>query len=49
VFGSVSGPDNVFVFSTRNYKDNPIVVIGPGAGPVRTAMGIASDLLNLMR
>jgi len=49
VFGSVSGPDNVFVFSTRNYKYNPIVVIGPGAGPVRTAMGIASDLLNLMR
>ncbi len=43
--GSLTGPDNIFSFRTREYREHPLVVIGPGAGPVNTAMGILSDVL----
>ncbi len=47
--GSLNGPDNIFVFHTREYADNPLTVIGPGAGPTVTAMGVAGDLLQAAR
>ena len=34
-------------FTTRRYRDNPLVVQGPGAGPEVTAAGVFSDLLRL--
>ena len=39
--------DNCVQFTTRRYKDNPLVVQGPGAGPDVTAAGVFSDLLRL--
>jgi aspartokinase/homoserine dehydrogenase 1 len=44
--GSLNGPDNIFVFRTREYADNPLTIIGPGAGPTVTAMGLVGDLLQ---
>ena len=39
--------DNCVQFTTRRYRDNPLVVLGPGAGPEVTAAGVFSDLLRL--
>ncbi|MFT4178615.1 MAG: bifunctional aspartate kinase/homoserine dehydrogenase I [Thermomonas sp.] len=39
--------DNSVQFTTRRYRDNPLVVQGPGAGPEVTAAGVFSDLLRL--
>jgi aspartokinase/homoserine dehydrogenase 1 len=39
--------DNVVQFTTARYRDNPLVVRGPGAGPDVTAMGIFADLLRV--
>ena len=39
--------DNCVQFTTRRYRDNPLVVQGPGAGPEVTAAGVFSDLLRL--
>ncbi len=47
--GSLSGPDNIVQMRTREYREHPLVVIGPGAGPVVTAMGVLSDLLEAAR
>lgn len=44
--GSLSGPENIFVFRTREYADNPLTIIGPGAGPAVTAMGVVGDVLQ---
>lgn len=39
--------DNIVQFSTRRYRDNPLVVQGPGAGPEVTAAGVFADLLRV--
>ena len=39
--------DNVVQFTTRRYRDNPLVVQGPGAGPEVTAAGVFADLLRV--
>lgn len=39
--------DNIVQFTTRRYRDNPLVVQGPGAGPEVTAAGVFADLLRL--
>ena len=39
--------DNVVQFSTRRYRDNPLQVQGPGAGPEVTAAGVFADLLRI--
>ena len=41
--------DNVVQFTTDRYRDNPLVVRGPGAGPEVTAMGIFADLLRVAK
>jgi homoserine dehydrogenase len=40
------GPDNTFQFRTRRYREQPLIVQGPGAGPEVTAAGVLSDLLT---
>lgn len=45
--GSLSGPDNMLVFTTRRYHDNPLVIRGPGAGAEVTAAGVLGDLLRV--
>ena len=47
VLGSLVGTDNQFVFTTQRYRDNPLIIIGPGAGPAVTAQGVLNDILKL--
>jgi homoserine dehydrogenase len=44
---SLNGTDNQFIFTTARYKQNPLVITGPGAGPAVTAGGILNDVLKL--
>ena len=46
-FANLALTDNVVRFATRRYRDNPLIVQGPGAGPEVTAGGVFSDLLRL--
>jgi aspartokinase/homoserine dehydrogenase 1 len=39
--------DNVVQFTTARYRQNPLVVQGPGAGPEVTAAGIFADVLRI--
>lgn len=42
--GHLRGTDNLFAFRTRHYRDAPLVIQGPGAGPARTAAAVLTDL-----
>ncbi|HEX4387300.1 MAG TPA: bifunctional aspartate kinase/homoserine dehydrogenase I [Steroidobacteraceae bacterium] len=46
-FANIALTDNVVRFVTRRYRDNPLIVQGPGAGPEVTAGGVFADLLRL--
>jgi len=46
-FARARPSDNVIAFSTRRYRDNPLIIQGPGAGPEVTAAGVLADLLRL--
>jgi len=46
--GSLNGPDNILVFTTRRYDRYPLVVRGPGAGAEVTAAGVLGDLLRVV-
>jgi aspartokinase/homoserine dehydrogenase 1 len=39
--------DNIVQFTTHRYRDNPLVVQGPGAGPEVTAAGVFADMLRV--
>ena len=41
------GTDNQIVFTTRRYREHPLVITGPGAGPAVTAAGVLNDILQL--
>ena len=45
--GSLGGPDNMLVFTTRRYHDQPLIIRGPGAGAEVTAAGVLGDLLRI--
>lgn len=47
--GRLAGPENIFVFRTRRYANNPLVVSGPGAGPAVTAGGAFADIIKVAR
>lgn len=40
--------DNIVQFTTRRYRDNPLVVQGPGAGREVTAAGVFADILRVV-
>ncbi len=44
---SLRGTDNQVVFTTRRYREHPLVITGPGAGPAVTAAGVLNDVLQL--
>jgi bifunctional aspartokinase / homoserine dehydrogenase 1 len=44
---ALNGTDNQFIFTTKRYRKNPLVITGPGAGPAVTAGGILNDVLKL--
>jgi aspartokinase/homoserine dehydrogenase 1 len=46
-FAHMNPTDNMVRFVTRRYRDNPLIVQGPGAGPEVTAAGVFADLLRL--
>jgi homoserine dehydrogenase len=45
--GTLQGTDNQFAFVTERYREQPLVIRGPGAGPAVTAAGVFNDLLRL--
>jgi bifunctional aspartokinase / homoserine dehydrogenase 1 len=46
-FARIQLTDNIVLFRTARYNENPLVVQGPGAGREVTAAGVFSDLLRL--
>ncbi|MEW6430997.1 MAG: bifunctional aspartate kinase/homoserine dehydrogenase I [Myxococcota bacterium] len=46
-FAHLKLTDNVVQFTTQRYRENPLVVQGPGAGPEVTAAGVFADLLRV--
>lgn len=46
-FFNLSGSDNMIVFTTARYRQNPLSVRGPGAGAEVTAGGIFADLIRI--
>lgn len=45
--GTLSGTDNQFAFTTTRYREQPLVITGPGAGAAVTAAGVYNDLQRL--
>lgn len=39
--------DSIVIFQTAHYRDNPLVISGPGAGPTVTAAGVLGDIVSL--
>ena len=46
-FATLSGSDNMIVFTTERYKEYPLVIKGPGAGAEVTAAGVFADILRI--
>ena len=46
-FYSLSGSDNMIVFTTERYKERPLVVRGPGAGDEVTAAGVFAEIIQI--
>ena len=46
-FARIQLTDNIVLFRTTRYNENPLVVQGPGAGREVTAAGVFADLLRL--
>lgn len=46
-FYSLSGSDNMIVFTTERYKERPLVVRGPGAGAEVTAAGVFAEIISI--
>ncbi|MEM6326989.1 MAG: bifunctional aspartate kinase/homoserine dehydrogenase I [Bacteroidota bacterium] len=45
-FAASRGTDNVILIRSARYRETPLVVQGPGAGPDVTAAGLLADLVN---
>ena len=46
-FFNIEGSDNIILFYTSRYKDNPLIVKGAGAGAAVTASGIFGDIIRI--
>ncbi len=46
-FYTLSGSDNMIVFTTERYKERPLVIKGPGAGAEVTAAGVFADIIRI--
>lgn len=47
-FAHLKGTDNMIVFRTKRYDEQPMVIRGPGAGAEVTAGGVFADLMRLI-
>ncbi|PSQ79313.1 MAG: homoserine dehydrogenase, partial [Bacteroidetes bacterium QH_8_67_23] len=45
-FARLRGTDNMVVYTTARYQENPLVIQGPGAGPDVTAAGVLADVVE---
>lgn len=48
-FFNLAGKDNMVIFSTSRYKDQPMIVKGAGAGAEVTASGVFADIIRCVR
>lgn len=46
-FASLTNCENIVAFTTKNYRKNPLIIRGQGAGADFTAVGILSDILRI--
>ena len=46
-FYSLSGSDNMIVFTTARYRERPLMVRGPGAGADVTAAGVFAEIISI--
>lgn len=46
-FATLRAGENLIAFWTERYRDLPLVVRGPGAGPALTASGVLADILRV--
>jgi len=46
-FYSLSGSDNMIVFTTDRYRERPLVIRGPGAGAEVTAAGVFAEVISI--
>jgi aspartokinase/homoserine dehydrogenase 1 len=47
-FARLKRTDNMLIFHTQSYREQPLVIQGPGAGAEVTSAGIFADLLRLV-
>lgn len=47
-FSRLTGTDNLLVFHSKRYQEQPLIIQGPGAGSEVTAAGVFADLLRLV-
>lgn len=47
-FSQLQGTDNMLIFQTNRYNQQPLIIRGPGAGPEVTAAGVFADLLRVV-
>ncbi len=47
--GQLTGPDNILIFETDRYREQPLIIRGPGAGAEVTAAGVLGDILKIVR
>ena len=45
-FYNLEGKDNIVLFYTNRYKDQPLIIKGAGAGADVTASGIFGDIIR---
>ncbi len=46
-FYSLSGSDNIILYTTERYHERPMVIRGPGAGAAVTAAGVFADVIRI--
>ena len=46
-FYNLEGSDNIILFYTNRYKEQPLIVKGAGAGAEVTAGGIFGDIMRI--
>ena len=48
IFYGIDGKDNIVSITTERYREQPLVIRGPGAGAEVTASGIFSDIMRIV-
>jgi aspartokinase/homoserine dehydrogenase 1 len=46
-FYNLDGKDNIVLFYTKRYTDQPLIIKGAGAGAAVTASGIFGDIIRI--